>query len=425
MQEEFLHFIWRYRLLSNLPLITSLGMEVVVHKPGDLNTNAGPDFSNGHVSIGDFSWHGDIEIHLKSSDWILHNHHHDKAYDQVVLHVVYENDQEIYLKKPGDLPVVELRSHIDLKYLENYKSLRERKLDRPCKWELPEISEVIWINWKDRLLVARLEKKCVRIEVLLSRYKNNWNYVAWLMLCRSMGLKVNQNAFEFLADAVPSAILCGCANSTFQLEALLFGQAALLPEEPKSPYESAIVNEYVFLRHKFKLIPLSSSTWKKLRMRPSNFPEIRIAQLAVFARQNIDCMSVFLEVQSLAKLIEVLRVTASSYWDDHYSFGKPSVHKPKKMGLATAHSIVVNAVVPMLFYYAKMRSNEAIAEKAFRFLQELPSEKNTVLQDWKNDGIVANSAADSQALLELKNEFCDSKKCLSCMIGTKLLKRQD
>jgi hypothetical protein len=418
MQEEFLHFIWRYSLLSNLPLRNSKGEEVVVHNPGELNTNAGPDFSNGHVTIGDFSWYGAVEIHLKSSDWISHKHHFDPAYEKVILHVVFENDRDIFLKTAGDLPVVELKSHIDIKYVKNYKVLSERKLERPCRWELPEISDVVWVNWKDRLLLARLERKCLLVEELLHRFKNDWNNVAWHLVCRSLGLKVNRHAFELLAAAVPNSILKRCSNSTFQLEALLFGQAGLLPELSASPYETALINEYAFLRHKYGLVPMAGSQWKKLRMRPSNFPEIRIAQLAAMAFQNTDCMGMFLEIESI-KGIE-----ASPYWNTHFSFGQSTLDKRKKIGIATAQSIVINAVVPMLFFYGKTRSNETIANKAFRLLEEMPCEKNKVIREWGSDGITADNAGDSQALLELKNEFCDSKKCLSCMIGVKLLKRQ-
>lgn len=395
-----------------------------MHNPGELNTDAGPDFSGGHVTIGDFSWHGAIEIHLKSSDWILHKHQFDPAYERVILHVVYHNDREIFLRTEGDLPVVELKPHIDLKYIKNYKALRERKLERPCRLELPDVSELLWTNWKDRLLLTRLERKCLLVEELLFRFKNDWNNVAWHLVCRSFGLKVNKQAFEQLAVAVPSSILKRCSNSTFQLEALLFGQAGLLPDLPASSYETALINEYAFLRHKYKLVPMSRSQWKKLRMRPTNFPEIRIAQLAAMAYQNTECMSMFLDADTMKMVMKGLRVEASPYWNVHFSFGEPTVEKRKKVGMATAESIIINAVVPMLFFYGKTRSNQAIADKAIRFLDELPSEKNKVIQGWKTDGITVQNAGDSQALLELNNEFCDRKKCLSCMIGVKLLKRR-
>jgi hypothetical protein len=420
MTEEFLHYIWKHRLFDNDNLFSQNGERVEVLQQGEPNTNAGPDFFNAKIRINNTLWAGNAEIHINSSDWAKHNHQTDKSYDNVILQAVFKNDAPVKRSNGEFIPTIELK--FDQKLLNNYETLLQNQLWVPCQNEMKRVDSFLFGFWLNNLTIERLEKKSELIIQTLSQNNNNWEEAFYQHLMRNFGFKVNAEPFEMLAKFTPLNILAKHKNSLFQLEAMLFGQAGMLVEPIlQDDYYSALQKEYLFLRKKFNLKPVEKHLWKFLRLRPVNFPTIRIAQFATLVHQSNAMFSRILESQSVNEVALMFNSGASSYWDVHYNFGKISKLKKKTLGEDMIHSILINTIIPFLFVYGKQKDNQVFKDKAVAFLEALPSENNSIIKQWKSLDIKVKTAFDTQALLQLKNEYCNRKRCLYCHVGGKII----
>ncbi len=424
MQEDFLWYIWKFKLFNAPDLFTTSGEKIQIIKTGEHNTDAGPDFINARIKIGSTEWAGNIEIHSAASDWTKHNHTNNKTYDNIILHVVHENDKQVIRKNGEEIPTLELKEKIKGNVYEKYRELQFSKDWISCENQISSVSKFTLNNWLDRLMIERLERKSATILESLKQNKNNWEECFYQMLARSFGQKINSDPFELLARSLPYSYLAKHKNSLLQIEAMLFGVAGML--EPvtgprQDDYYKELQKEFSFLSKKFKLEPLNISIWKFLRLHPVNFPTIRIAQFANLILKTAHLFSKVLEAGSIKTLEALLQTEASTYWNSRYRFGVHSPHKKKKISKDFITNIIINTIVPFLFIYGKDKNNEEYCKKAILFLEQLQSEKNSLLSKWENLGIKAKNAYESQALLQLKNEYCSKKRCLECNIGCALL----
>ena len=422
MKESFLHFLWRTRRFNAQNLCTTEFHPIVIHVPGEHNTHAGPDFFNARLRIGDTHWAGNVEMHLQSSEWLAHGHSKDPAYDNVVLHVVLEEDQPIHLPNGTRIPCLELKGRIPPKLLENYERLEREQAWIPCEHFFMAVPEIVRLNWLDRLLVERLELKTTGIEAALKGTENHWEEAFYQLLARSFGLKVNMEPFEALARTLPLLILSKHKSNLLQLEALILGQAGFLGSDFKEEWPRTLVREYRHLSHKYGLEPLEVSQWKFLRLRPANFPTVRLAQFAKLIHQSSNLFSQILEVQNLREIENLFQVQPSAYWSDHFMLDKASTKQEKTIGRDFIHLIVINTVVPFLFYYGKTRDLDEPKKRALALLEELHPEANAILDAWASLGMKPRNAFQTQALIHLKTRYCDQKRCLECSIGTAILK---
>ena len=422
MTEDFLHYVWKYKAFNLSGLKTLEGETIQVIKTGEHNQDAGPDFFNARLKIGNTTWAGNIEIHLKSSDWRKHLHNNNSNYSNLILHLVYENDEDIsHTGKP--VATAELKTLIDKDLLNKYNQLLYAKQWIPCANQLNTVSSFTRSNWLERLLIERLERKANTISSLLELNKNNLEETFYIHLARNFGMKVNAVPFELLAKSLPNSFLGKHRSSLFQVEALLFGQSGLLEKQFKDDYPNQLKKEYQFLQKKFSLRPIEEHLWKFLRLRPVNFPTIRIAQLASLIHNSSGLFSKIMEAQKVEDLRTLLNAETSEYWDTHYVFDKKSVEQKKNLGTVAIDNIIINSIVPFMFVYADYKGIEEYKDKAVCILEQLSSEKNNIIEKFAELGIKSKNAANSQSLLELKNEYCSFKKCLNCGIGISLLKK--
>ena len=423
MTEELLHHLWKFRLFNQMQLTTTAGESIDVLRTGDHNQHAGPDFFNSKIKIGETLWAGNVEVHVNASDWNKHTHEQDKSYDNIILHVVFKADQNIY-RAAGDLiPTLELKQYVDPLHIRNYQRFKASKEWIPCEKQLEYVPPIVIHTTLNRLMIERLEEKFTDLMQALRLNKMNWEETFYQLLAKNFGFKTNALPFELLAKSVPSVILAKHKNSLFQLEALLFGQAGFLEQHFEERYPQQLQNEYVFLRHKFKLISIDKHVWKFLRLRPVNFPTIRIAQFAQLIYQSNHLFSKIIETEELIRLKELLNANVSAYWNSHYIFGKGSPVKSKKLGEDAIENIIINTIIPFLFVYGKTKGDESFIDRALGFLDEMEGEKNSIVDQWTKLNIPVKSASETQALLQLKNEYCDYKRCLQCSIGSYLLKK--
>lgn len=422
MTEDFLHFVWKYKAFNLSGLKTLEGEPIQIIKQGEHNQDAGPDFFNARIKIRNTTWAGNIEIHLKSSDWRKHLHNNNGNYNNLILHLVYENDEDIaHTGKP--VATAELKTLIDKNLLNKYNQLLYAKQWIPCSNQLNSVSSFTLNNWLERLLIERLERKAKTISSLLELNKNNLEETFYIHLARNLGMKVNTVPFELLAKSLPNSFLGKHRSSLFQVEALLFGQSGLLEKQFKDDYPNQLKKEYQFLQKKFSLRPIEEHLWKFLRLRPVNFPTIRIAQLASLIHNSSGLFSKIMEAQKVEDLRTLLNAETSEYWDTHYVFDKKSVEQKKNLGTVAIDNIIINSIVPFMFVYADYKGIEEYKDKAVCILEQLSSEKNNIIEKFAELGIKSKNAANSQSLLELKNEYCSFKKCLNCGIGISLLKK--
>lgn len=423
MREDFLHFLWRWRRFDGRDLRTTDGQALEIIHPGELNTHAGPDFANARLRLGDMLWAGSVELHLRASDWLAHRHDADRAYDNVVLHVVLDADQAIRRPATGEkLPCLSLRGRIPPKLLESYQRLEHERAWIPCAPAFPGVAEIIRLNWFDRLLVERLEQKTTAVAEALAACGNHWEEAFYRSLARSFGLKVNVDPFETLARSLPWLTLTRHKSQLFQLEALLFGQAGLLERPFRDEYAQALAKEYAFLREKFQLVPMSGSQWKFLRLRPAGFPTVRLAQFAALLHGTTHLFRQILEAENIRTLEHLFSTSVSPYWLTHFQLDQPSPHRPKNLGRDFVHLLCINTVVPFLFHYGKSRQQPEFQDKALRLLEALPAENNAVLDGWATLGVQARNAYQGQSLLQLKTRYCEAKRCLECAVGHAILK---
>ncbi len=423
MTEDFLHYLWKYRLLKpNLQLVT--GEECEIIDVGMHNLNAGPDFFNARIKIDDTIWAGNVEIHLRSSDWFAHKHHKDKAYENVILHVVGQNDQTLYGKDGKELPTLIISEQIHPAMYERYLDFMTNRNWVACEKLLKRVDRFVINNWLDRMMIERLEQKASEIQSQLHFNNNNWEKTFYEFTARSFGFKVNALPFDLLAKSLPLACLGKHKNNLIQIEAMLFGQAGMLDNNFKDNYPNQLKKEYLFLKKKYRFTPLDSHIWRFMRLRPSNFPTIRIAQFSNLVFKSSHLFSKILDADSLKEIVTLFNLTVSDYWQDHYLFDKPSARRSKNFGITAIQLIIINTVIPFLFVYGKTRSEQAIVDKSLRFLDQLPGESNTIIKKWESLGMGVRTAFNTQALIELKTNYCNHKKCLECAIGNDLLKQE-
>jgi hypothetical protein len=421
MTEAFLHHLWKFQLFSRQLLTTVEGEPIEVLKPGMHNTDAGPDFFNAQVKIGNTTWAGNVEIHLRSSDWNRHRHTNDAAYNNVVLHVVHEHDEEVYTRDNIKIITLELKGRFNPGLFQNYVGLVESDRWIPCGNHIGKVDEFTVSGWLERLMVERLEQKTNAILDSLKQNKNNWEETFYCQLAKNFGFKTNALPFEMLAKSLPLSLLSKHKDHQNQLEALLFGQAGLLEKDFKDAWAAELKGEYGFLRKKYSLRPISGAQWKFLRLRPSNFPTIRIAQFAGLMHRSAGLFSQMMGKETLDDLQPIFRTGVSGYWKSHYTFDRPSPVHEKSMGEEALLNIFINTVVPFMFAYGKYRSEVTLCEKAVKFLEELAPEKNSIVARWNELGITSSDAGRTQALIQLKNEYCNRKKCLICSVGNKII----
>jgi hypothetical protein len=423
MSENLLQFIWQFRLYdSSRPLLTNEGLEAIVVHPGSLNKHAGPDFLEAKIKIGNTLWVGNIEIHLKSSDWKKHQHEQNENYSNLILHIVFEHDEEIETKNNSQFPTIELKNYIDKKLLHKYESLMNEQQFIPCEKYIPDVREITIHQQLDKMLTERLEEKTGHFKLLLDQNNNNWHEVFYIVLARSFGLHINQDAFEQLAKSIPLSMFAKHKNNIVQLEALLFGQAGFLFEYFDELYPIQLQKEYQYLQKLHSLKPIEKHHWKFLRLRPANFPTIRIAQFAQLLFQSTHLFSKITEAKTIKEIQQFFKIEVSDFWQSHYTFLETSTEKTKSMGNSFIHLIIINAIIPTLFIYGKMQGKEECCTKAIDFLKELKAEKNSIIEQWNVLKIKSENAADSQSLLQLKKYYCDKKRCLECSIGFAIMK---
>lgn len=423
MHESFLHFLWRWRRFNAQQLLSTEGQPIEILHPGEHNHHAGPDFFNARLRIGDTTWAGNVEIHLRASEWLAHRHSDDRAYDNVVLHVVLEEDQPVLRANGERIACLELRHRIPPKIWETYQRLEHEQAWIPCESFFPNTPDIVRLNWLDRVLVERLEQKTAAVAEMLAATGNHWEEAFYRVLARNFGLKVNAEPFEALARSLPLITLAKHKSSLAQVEALLFGQAGLLDEKFADAHPLELQREYRHLAHKYALVPLAASQWKFLRLRPANFPTVRIAQFAALVHQSAHLFSKILEANTLRELENLFEVQPGGYWRDHFQFDKPSVRRTKSLGRDFVHLLVINTIVPFLFFYGKEKSREELQKRAIRLLEELPPESNALVDGWATLlRSPARNAYQTQALIHLKTRYCDAKRCLECGVGNAILK---
>ena len=422
MTEAFLQYIWQHRLYLPEGNFTADGEPVEPLQPGQLNTDAGPDFTDVRVRIGDTLWAGCVEVHLQSSDWERHGHHTDAAYNNVVLHVVYRHDADTYNARRQKIPVVEL--HFDERYHDNYHRLANNKAHIACRDELNTIDEFSLVSWMERLTVERLEQKAEAIMQVYAATANNWEETLYQRLARNFGFSLNALPFESLAKSLPLKTLLKHRDKLLQIEALLFGQAGMLTgENIADAYYLELQKEYLYLQKKYSLEPIDRFLWKFLRLRPINFPTLRIAQFAGLIHRNEHLFSQITEVKSVDALEKLFDLKTSAYWDTHYVFGKESSRRNKPFGKSAIRTVLINTVVPFLFVYGKARGKDDFCTRAVALLESLPAERNAILAQWEALGVRNTNAFASQALLQLNNEYCKPKRCLHCAIGNRIVRK--
>ena len=420
--EEFLQYIWENRLFINENLKTQNGESLEIVNVGKRNTDSGPDFFNAKIKIGDTIWVGNIEIHKNSSDWTKHNHQTDKAYNNVILHVVENSDQPIMRNNAEEIPTLLFKYPEHLKI--NYQNLLDAKTWIACQNQFHKIDPIILQLGFNRLMIERLEDKTEEILIRLLQNNNDWNTTFYQVLARMFGFKVNAMPFEMLAKSLPLEIIAKHKTSLFQLEALLFGNSGLLNDQLLGDdYYLNLRNEYSFLYKKYHLKGIESHLWKFMRLRPGNFPTVRISQFAALINRSHGLFSKIIEIESLNELQQLFKVKASEYWNSHYSFNKPSTRNSiKELGESSVNMLIINVVIPFLFVYGEKQNKDYLKNRALEFLEILPSEENSIIEKWEKMGVNSRSAFESQALLQLKNKYCERKKCLNCQIGVKLVR---
>lgn len=416
MTERLLQFIWQFQYFDKADLATTENESIRVSFAGQYNTNQGPDFSDANIRIGKTTWAGTVELHIKTSDWKKHNHQNDKNYNNVILHVVWEDDG----MKSG-IPVLELKGRVSKILLQRYEELMSNSSFIPCDGSIHSVRQITWKSWKDRLLVERLLRKSKIADTCLQQNNYHWEETFWWLLARNFGMKINADAFEAIARSIPINILAKHKSQTHQLEALLLGQAGLLEAKFTDDYPKLLQREYKFLKEKYKLKPIHQPV-HFLRMRPGNFPTIRLAQLAMLITESAHLFSKIKETAAVKDVVKWFDVTANDYWHYHYRFDEESGFKKKKLGAAMLDNIIINTVAPVLFAYGNYYDENKYKENVLKWLEETAAETNSITKGFQSLGIENKNAFDSQALIELKNEYCDKRRCLECGVGSKILR---
>jgi hypothetical protein len=424
MKEEFLHYLWKYSLYDQEKLLDNEKNKIIVLNPGDYNHDSGPDFFNARISVAGTVWAGNIEIHTKASHFNMHGHQNDPAFNNVILHVVAEDDKRVFNARGEEVLTSEIS--FDPSLYDKYIFLVNNPYIIACQDYINKVDEILVHHWLNSLVIERFQVKRESIMKIFSDTGNDWDETFYRLLSRYFGFRINTEPFEMLASSLPFRIIRKHADNLFQIEALLFGTAGLLEtglikEALTDEYYLKLLNEYKILSAKYSLQPLHGWLWKFSRLRPSNFPTIRLSQLAAMLSTSGGLFSRVLEAKEINRVKELFEVSASMYWDDHFVFGKKSRSFTKNTGSQAADILLINAVIPLIFVYGQSRDNLDLSERALCFLEEIAPEENIIISEWKKAGIIPESAFFSQALIQLRNEYCKRRKCLDCRIGNKII----
>ena len=431
--EQLLHYTWKHKLYPLKELTTNDGQRVEIVDPGLHNRNAGPDFFNAKIRIGSTMWVGNVEIHDKSSDWYQHGHDKDSRYDNVVLHVAAELDTEVMKSNGEYVPQLQLSVPDDV--LTHYDELQKTDEYPPCYKVIPHLSALIIHSWMAALQTERLEQKTEAIRKRAELCNGSWEDAYFVTLARNYGFGINGEVFEQWAYNIPLNAVAHHRDDLFQIEAIFMGQAGLLeldsiPEYYQKDalndgYFAKLRNEYQYLAHKFSMKPIDFKLWRFLRLRPQNFPHIRISQLANLYYQQKAGLSQLIECETLDELKQVLKSQVTPYWETHYTFGSTSPKNEKHLSYGSINLLMINTAIPMLFAYGRHTTKEVLCDKAFDFLEQLKAENNHIIRMWQQVGLPVKTAGDSQALIQLKKEYCDKKECLRCRFGYEYLRRKE
>ncbi len=426
MKEEFLHFLWKYGLFDKEKLLDSEGNRIIIINPGGYNRDAGPDFFNARIEVAGTIWAGNVEIHHRSSHFNMHGHQNDPVFDNVILHVVAENDRQVFNSKGEALLTAEIK--YDRLIYDKYVSLVNNPYIIACQDDIANFDSMLMRNWVEALVVERLEQKSEMIQGILTGTGNDWEETFYRLLSRYFGFRVNTEPFEMLARSIPLRIIKKHADNRFQIESLLYGTSGMLQEglfrdALEDSYYRDLIREYRMLSSKYSLKPLDGWIWKFARLRPSNFPTVRISQLAGILSVPGGLFSQVLETENISQLKKLFEITASSYWDGHYTFGSVKEGNAKRTGSQATDIILINSVLPLLFTYGRSRGLPGYSERALSFLDQIRTEENSVTREWSYIGIKAESALVSQALLQLRDKYCRKRRCLHCRIGFNLISR--
>lgn len=417
MKEELIAFAWQYRLYKK-PLQLEDGTHVEVIDVGSVNTDSGPDFFNAKLKMGGTLWVGNVEIHAKASDWNLHGHQTDKAYNNVILHVVVNNDMLVRMQSGAEMATAILS--INQRVIEQYFVMQNKSSWLRCEDQLVVPDFLTWISIADRLLIERLEYRTLQFTDILEQTQNNWELAFYRLLARAYGFGLNADAMQMLASKIPDKLF-KLSNSLFEVEALCFGVAGLINKDCKDDYALRLKEHYFFLKQKYNLVELDSQIWKFSKTRPGNFPTLRIAQFASLLFHSKFLFSHVQQATSISNLEGLFKVQPSIYWKEHYQFGKKVLRKNNYPGKTALNGIIINMISPFLFLYGKVIGKNEVSEKAFVFLRTLKAEDNTVIRKWKEMGLGIHTASDSQAVIHLKKHYCDKRECLKCKLGQKIL----
>jgi len=421
MKEDFLHCLWRFKKFDTSNLETSNKEQITIIDTGQYLELAGPDFFNAQIVIGNQKWAGNVEIHLKSSDWYVHHHERDQAYENVILHVVWEHDAEIFSKNNAEIPVLELKHYVPKDTLNNYQSLMAPKSWIYCEKQLKEINDFTFENWKERLFLERLERKSFSIQDVFETLNKDWEAVLFSLLAKNFGLNTNGESFLKIATSIPFQIIRKESAEVENIEALLFGRSGLLDVDKEDNYFQDLKFRYFYLLHKYQIEKTTIAPLQFFKHRPDNFPTIRLSQFANLYFKQHNLFSKLMTLKSTKEIYGILDVAVSTYWQNHYQFDKESPKKKKQLSKAFIDLIIINTIVPIQFAYYK-NQNKEIYEDIVELSNEVAPESNAIIEKFFSFGIKSENAFSTQALLQLKNEYCNKGKCLECAIGTELLK---
>ena len=423
MKEDFIHYVWNYKKFDFSNLKTTQGENLVIVNSGQYLQKAGPDFFNAQIILENQKWAGNVEIHLKSSDWYLHHHEKDDNYNNVILHVVWEHDTPIFRKDNSEIPVLEIKNYVSKEELNNYLSLTTQKSWIFCENQIAEIDEFVFSNWQERLFYERLERKVQPVNQLLEETENDWESLLFCMLAKNFGLNTNGESFLKMAKSITFSLIRKEALEVMYLEALFFGQADMIPVDVEDNYPKELKSWYDYIALKYKLSKPAIEPIQFFKHRPDNFPTIRLSQLAMLYHLHRNLFSKIIEANSIEEIYKIFNLSVSDYWKTHYIFDKSSPKKEKSLSKSFVDLVIINTIIPIRFAYANANGKE-ISETLTDLLSNIPSEKNSIIEKFTTFGIKSKNAFQSQSLLELKNEYCNHKKCLQCAVGLELLKNK-
>ncbi len=424
MQESFLHYLWQLQYFDKNDLLTAEGEKIEIFGAGILNTDAGPDFANARIRIGSIEWVGSVEIHIHSSGWLEHHHEQDRAYDNVILHVVWQHDKVISRNDGTSLPTLQLKGRVEEELIKMYRQLVSSSFSIPCQRSLPKVNDLIRISMMEKALMQRLERKAEEVVDLYQQNGKNWEETFYQLLARNFGFKINAEPFFRLAKLIPLKMVLKQADQEVQVEALLLGQAGFLESAKGDEYYLRLQREHRLLTRKYDLQQdkMSKAQWRFLRLRPANFPTLRMAQLAAILSQRQGLFSSAIQCEGIRALMDFFTVHISAYWLTHYQFSKTHKSQMHELGKTSIESIIMNTIVPVWVAYGKMMDDQRYVDRAVSVLQELPAEENKITRLWTLVGLTNTTAFDSQGLIELYNNFCQKKNCLQCTIGSALMR---